>query len=172
MKRRNALISAVMLCVASLTLAAPEAPAQGGQPGSGGITIPLLDTDTADVVLTVTRFVASGGQLAAVGTVTASVIDATTGVVRSVTQQVSIPLLLDGQSTGTCEILNLVLGPLHLDLLGLVVDLNQVVLNITAEQGAGNLLGNLLCAVAGLLDDGSPLSGIANLLNRILGALG
>jgi hypothetical protein len=31
----------------------------------------------------------------------------------------------------TCPILNLVLRPLHLDLLGLVVDLNQVVLNIT-----------------------------------------
>ena len=51
-----------------------------------------------------------------------------------------------------CDILNLVLGPLHLDLLGLVVDLNQLILNITGETGAGNLLGNLLCAVTGLLD--------------------
>ena len=54
----------------------------------------------------------------------------------------------------TCEILRLVLGPLHLDLLGLQVDLNRVVLVITAEQGPGNLLGNLLCALAGLLDGG------------------
>ena len=53
-----------------------------------------------------------------------------------------------------CDVLNLVLGPLHLDLLGLVVDLNRVVLNIVAQSGAGNLLGNLLCAVAGLLDGG------------------
>jgi hypothetical protein len=60
---------------------------------------------------------------------------------------------------------------LHLDLLGLVVDLNQVVLNITAEQGPGNLLGNLLCAVAGLLDGGLNLNGIANLLNQILSIL-
>src|SRR3954447_13811078 len=51
-----------------------------------------------------------------------------------------------------CQILNLVLGPLHLNLLGLVIDLNQVILNITAQPGDGNLLGNLLCAVAGLLD--------------------
>jgi len=60
--------------------------------------------------------------------------------------------------------------------LGLVVDLNQVELNITAEPGPGNLLGNLLCAVAGLLDGPGPLNnllnGIATLLNRILGALG
>jgi hypothetical protein len=73
-----------------------------------------------------------------------------------------------------CPILHLVLGPLDLNLLGLVVHLNQVVLDITAVPGAGNLLGNLLCAVAGLLD-GSPIAGllgqIANLLNQILAAL-
>jgi|SRR3954447_14157805 len=73
-----------------------------------------------------------------------------------------------------CNILNLVLGPLHLNLLGLVIDLNQVILNITAQPGDGNLLGNLLCAVAGLLD-GTPLSGllgqISTLLNSILAIL-
>jgi len=73
-----------------------------------------------------------------------------------------------------CDVLNLVLGPLHLDLLGLVVDLNKVVLNIVAQSGAGQLLGNLLCAVAGLLDGGlgGLLGRITNLLNRILGQLG
>ena len=73
-----------------------------------------------------------------------------------------------------CDVLNLVLGPLHLDLLGLVVDLNRVVLNIVAQSGAGNLLGNLLCAVAGLLDGGlgGLLGRITNLLNQILGQLG
>ncbi len=48
--------------------------------------------------------------------------------------------------------LDLTLGPLHLDLLGLMVDLNQVRLTINAVSGPGNLLGNLLCAIAGLLD--------------------
>jgi len=76
----------------------------------------------------------------------------------------------------TCDILTLNLGPLHLDVLGLVVDLNRVILTITAEQGPGNLLGNLLCAVAGLLDSGLPLGTIgdalANLLNEIFGLLG
>jgi len=52
--------------------------------------------------------------------------------------------------------------------LGLQVDLSQVVLDITAQQGAGNLLGNLLCAVTGLLD--SP-GGLSRLLNQILGVL-
>jgi hypothetical protein len=75
------------------------------------------------------------------------------------------------QAAGSCTILDLTLGPLHLDLLGLVVDLNQVHLTITAQQGSGNLLGNLLCAVAGLLDGGNPLGSLANLLNQILGIL-
>jgi len=77
---------------------------------------------------------------------------------------------------GACNVLNLVLAPLNLNVLGLVVHLNQVVLNIVAQSGAGQLLGNLLCFVAGLLDAGSPLSGllaqVTSLLNRILGALG
>ena len=78
----------------------------------------------------------------------------------------------------TCDILNLVLGPLDLDLLGLKVHLDRVVLNIVAESGAGNLLGNLLCSVTGLLD-GGPLGGLlggvlgqlSDLLNQILGLL-
>jgi len=93
---------------------------------------------------------------------------------------VRIPLrLVNGKSVipsaaRVCPVLNLVLGPLNLNLLGLKVHLNRVVLNITAESGAGQLLGNLLCAVAGLLD-GGPLSGVLTqlqgLLNRILAIL-
>jgi hypothetical protein len=48
---------------------------------------------------------------------------------------------------GSCSILDLVLGPLHLNLLGLVVDLNRVHLTITANP-AGGILGRLLCGVA------------------------
>lgn len=73
-----------------------------------------------------------------------------------------------------CQILDLVLGPLNLNLLGLVVTLNQVHLNITAVPGAGNLLGNLLCAVANLLNGTGTggLTSLSALLNEILAALG
>lgn len=78
-----------------------------------------------------------------------------------------------GPAAQTCNILHLVLGPLDLNLLGLTIHLNQVVLDITAHGGPGNLLGNLLCAVAHLLDQTpAPLTQIANLLNQILGLLG
>jgi hypothetical protein len=77
-----------------------------------------------------------------------------------------------------CDILNLVLGPLDLNLLGLEIHLDTVVLDIVAQSGPGNLLGNLLCTVAGLLD-GTPLGGLlpellgqlGDLLNQILGVL-
>jgi hypothetical protein len=73
----------------------------------------------------------------------------------------------------SCSVLHLVLGPLDLDLLGLVVHLDKVVLDITAVP-AGGLLGQLLCSVAHLLDGGlSGLLGqLAALLNQILGQLG
>ena len=72
-----------------------------------------------------------------------------------------------------CNVLNLTLGPLDLNLLGLRVQLNQVVLNITAIPGGG-LLGDLLCGLAGGPAPPIPtvLQQIINLLNQILGALG
>ena len=82
---------------------------------------------------------------------------------------------VETQQVGECPILGLNLGPLHLDLLGLVVDLNQVVLAVTAVAGSGNLLGNLLCAITHLLDFPGALAAIMNLLdqiNQILSQLG
>jgi hypothetical protein len=47
----------------------------------------------------------------------------------------------------TCPVLDLTLGPLNLNLLGLVVDLNKVHLTITATQGGG-ALGDLFCSLS------------------------
>ena len=118
----------------------------------------------------VSQFVARGGKAYALGTLTGKIGNRT--VKRS---NVAIPVSMgSGSSTGltahaaaTCQILNLVLGPLHLNLLGLHVDLNQVVLNITGQTGAGQLLGNLLCGVAGLLNPGLPAGQLAGLLNIV-----
>ena len=37
--------------------------------------------------------------------------------------------------------------------------------------GPGNLLGNLLCAIAGLLDGGLPGGGLGALIDRLLGII-
>ena len=70
----------------------------------------------------------------------------------------------------SCDILHLELGPLDLELLGLEVHLNRIVLDIDADP-TGGLLGALLCAVANLLDVGGPLADIVGLLDQILALL-
>ena len=52
------------------------------------------------------------------------------------------------QAGQICQILDLVLGPLDLNLLGLRIHLDRVHLTITARQGGG-ILGDLLCSLAG-----------------------
>ena len=75
------------------------------------------------------------------------------------------------RATQSCQVLNLVLGPLHLDLLGLVVDLygkttsDPVIVNINALPTKG-LLGQLLCGLAG--GGGvTSLAGLQSLLNSL-----
>lgn len=121
----------------------------------------------------VSQFVARGGKTYALGTLTGKLGNKT--VKKS---NVAIPVSVGSASSplvanaaATCQILNLVLGPLHLNLLGLHVDLNQVVLNITGVTGSGQLLGNLLCGVANLLNPGLPagqLAGLLNILQQLL----
>ena len=108
-----------------------------------------------DGLMQVTGFARTGDEVVASGTLAGNA--------------VSAPLDL-AASQASCDILNLVLGPLDLNLLGLVVELNQVTLDITAVPGAG-LLGGLLCAVANLLNGTGSLTGLTNLLNNILRAL-
>jgi hypothetical protein len=72
----------------------------------------------------------------------------------------------------SCDILNLALGPIDLNLLGLEVHLDDcdngpVTVDITAEPGPGNLLGNLLCGVAGLLDNPSSPVALSRALARV-----
>jgi len=74
------------------------------------------------------------------------------------------------QANATCPVLNLVLGPLNLNLLGLVVNLNTIILNIIAVAGPNNLLGNLLCAVANLLS-GNLTTQLQALLGNLVAIL-
>jgi hypothetical protein len=187
MKLRVSLVIAVLtvLLSAVVAVATPTSQAKTG----GSLVIPAGGTTTTGQSVTgtfnITSFKLVNGAITAVGTFTGSIGGAapvTTPASARVTSINGTPLsgssaAAAAQPTGSCRILDLTLGPLHLDLLGLVVDLNQVHLTITAEQGPGNLLGNLLCAVAHLLDNTGPgglqgvLQSIVNLLNQILAQL-
>lgn len=133
-------------------------------PITGTFTDATGGTGTFTGTFTVTKFVSQSGQLLATGSLTGTLTDSLGNLVGTVTQTVSLPV----SGTGTCQVLHLDLGPLDLDLLGLQVHLNEVVLDITAQSGPGNLLGNLLCAVAHLLDSNTVNNSLVNLLNQIV----
>jgi hypothetical protein len=169
-------VAAIVATLAGATGAPTAGAATSRQPAATantvtGLTQHLTGTQgnlAYDLTATVTQFVNQNGRLLATGNLSGTVTDTATGLVTTLTNQpFSVPVA--GLAAGNaCTILDLTLGPLHLDLLGLVVDLNQVHLTITGQQGPGNLLGNLLCGLANALNGGGG-GGIAGLLNRLLG---
>jgi hypothetical protein len=70
-----------------------------------------------------------------------------------------------------CQVLALDLGPINLNLLGLVVRTNEIQVRIDAVQGPGNLLGNLLCAVTGILNPSGALGQLTGAINNLAAAL-
>jgi hypothetical protein len=180
---RNFVTSLVVVVFAAGSLARPVE-AQRVSRDTAGVTVPFSalgssNGGSVDVsgTFTITQFAAVNDQLVAIGTLAATVPDGTG--TRTVITQMTLPVSVINSSPPTvagfaeqrtCDILHLELGPLDLDLLGLIVHLDKIVLDISAESGPGNLLGNLLCAIAGLLDSG-PLPLILDQLVDMLNAL-
>jgi hypothetical protein len=186
MKRRIASLIAMAALVSGL-LVTPLALGASSSATSTGLMTPVTGTAKNAKHQTVNftgkfkikHFVSRHGHLRAQGTITGTLKNAVTGHMRHVSQAVSIPVVAAGDPAArssaaaatSCDILHLTLGPLNLNLLGLVVHLDRVVLDITAVTGPGNLLGNLLCAITGILDGGLPMPLVAQILNTILAIL-
>ena len=110
---------------------------------------------SVSVRLQVKRFVKRGSRLYAVGTAiskfTPTAEQAGQYPTKTVTRAFTAPVrkLKRIQSAQRiCPVLDLTLGPLDLNLLGLMVHLDTVHLTITADSNGG-LLGSLLCSLAG-----------------------
>jgi hypothetical protein len=114
-------------------------------------------------VLNVKRFAVQNNRVVALGTLNGTVRNSAGKVMGTVHQAVTVPVALIDPS---CSILTLVIGPIHLNVLGLVVDVSQITVTITAQPGT--LLGGLLCQLAGA----TTLQQIVALLNQILALLG
>ena len=135
---------------------------------------------------TIDRFISKGGKLYSVGTVKgklgskkvtkenvrlpATVANASAPAKASQIPPLPLPPLPAGNA---CAILSLDLGPINLNVLGLVVRTNQIQLRIDAVQGPGNLLGNLLCGITGILNPSgalanTPLGQLTQILNALL----
>ena len=125
--------------------------------------------------LSVIEFVAQGDDIVAVAELTGKVTKKNGEGRKRISRQVRVPVTIAHNAAGvqaqaTCEILELFLGPIDLNLLGLRLEVDQIHIRLTADT-AGGLLGDLLCAIAGLLDSGGLLSGIIDALNDILDLL-
>lgn len=161
---------AAMLAVLALTFAphanaAPKPPAglqfnnvEGTSPGGGTFSGTVL----------IERIVSNAGstQLLRVnGVISGTVTDAlgNTHVVEST----DFSTLASFVTQGACGILFLDIGPIELNLLGLVVDVSELEVNVAAIPNDG-LLGELLCSLAGLLDTGGVIGHTLAQINKIL----
>jgi hypothetical protein len=107
-----------------------------------------------NVRFTIQKFVRRGSHLYAVGTTTAkfapvagrSDLPTAASSKRFTARVRSIKAIHSAQRI--CPVLELTLGPTHLNLLGLIVDLSTVHLVITADS-QGGLLGQLFCSIGG-----------------------
>lgn len=152
---------AVAITVAGFLSSATLSNVKAQTPTNSFTDIAVTLTDEAGNVITgtldITRFIKQGQDIVANARLTAG----------GVTRAVMVPITINQVS---CTILDLNIGAIDLNLLGLRVQLAPVDLLITAEP-AGGLLGALLCAVANLLNLGNIL-GIVEQLNAILALLG
>jgi hypothetical protein len=137
---RGATIAVVL--ASALALTASDASAQGRRPPQNFSVLPV----------TITGVTVQNGQLLA------------NGLIGS--QAFQTPLTIGAQQTGAaCPILDLSLGPIDLNLLGLRVLTSPICLEVTAFEGGG-LLGDLLCSVANLLAADTPLSAVLTQLQQ------
>jgi hypothetical protein len=120
-----------------------------------------LHVDLSKVILTITADPSGGilgklfcnlsnGQLATASPTTARTLSRVAQQSGFSTKGVGVGIptrQMQALGPGPCSIVDLLLGPLHLELLGLIVDLNQIHLQITADPNGG-ILGSLLCSIA------------------------
>jgi hypothetical protein len=164
--RQSGIRTAGLILIAALTVAVVPPAA-------------LAQTATPVVPLTISRLFVQNGQLYAQATMT----------VKSQSTSQVVPIALASTPSGdpSCPVLNLSLAPINLNLLGLQVTTSQICLQIAGQRGQGNLLGNLVCTLANLLNHGNNvapalqglsnanhgllLTGLTTILNNVLGQL-
>jgi hypothetical protein len=172
LKTRFLSLTLVIALLSTFLVAPLSAGAQTNSPFTVNLTdFALGGGYTFTGAVDIDRFAVQGTQIVAIGTIE-GVVENAAGVVGTVDRAFRAVVT---SLSATCQILNLDIGPIDLNLLGLLVDISPISIDITAVSGPGNLLGNLLCGLAGLLDQPSTnttLQGIVQILNNLLRILG
>jgi len=183
LKLRMAAVAVMASCAVVLVSAGSASAAQAPSATPLTKTVALTGNKSFKGTYTIDRFAVKNGKLVSIGTVKGTLRKA--GKTRRVSRKnVTMPAAATGAGPasganaaqlpdiqGACQILNLVLGPINLNLLGLVVRTNQINVRIDAVPGAGNLLGNLLCAITNLLNPTGALGQLTGAINNLAAAL-
>jgi hypothetical protein len=146
-------VSAVMILLAAATGGAQQAPERAPLGPPVSVSGETENGGTFDGVIRGGQVTVQDGEAVLSGVLQGTVTNPD-GSTERVSQQFSgVPLaVFNGGDAESCQILFLDVGPIFLDLLGLQVDLSPIQLDVTAVPGPGNLLGNLLCGLVGILD--------------------
>jgi predicted nucleotidyltransferase len=144
-----------------------------------------LEVQTNDITVTVSARSGSGELLGNVLTLASNLIDlqkasdALNQVLGTTVDLLNSGALginlgsgsFDTRPEATTDVLTLHVAPVHLDLLGALVDTSPVDVSITAHSGPGLILGNIVTDLANLFNDlpGQPLN--IDTLNQKLGDL-
>jgi hypothetical protein len=167
------LLAALAAMSALALIGSPAASAQS-QPAQFTKKVAVEGSKGFEGTYTISRFIRRGDNHYAVGTLRGTLRGERVvkrGVRMPVTRRAAASQI--PPTTGACQVLNLTLGPLDLNLLGLRVRLSRVDLRVEAIPsplpGSG-LLGDLLCAVSNLLNPTAqtPLNAVTQLLNALL----
>ena len=157
------------LCAVGLLTTAPASQAQS-TPFTKKVAV--TGTKGFEGTYTIDRFVRRDGKLLAVGTLRGTLkgkrvrregVRMPASIAQAASQSQIPP------TPNACQILNLTLNPIDLNLLGLRVRTSRIDLRIEAIPGGG-LLGDLLCGITNLLNPSAdtPLATITRLLNALL----
>jgi hypothetical protein len=162
-----------VVAIAGIFAFTPQAARAERSRASSPLVIPINAAGGAFTgTFTLSSFAIQNGQLVANGIVSGTDANGVShfGTVTTAVSSTTSTAAPAAAAAAVCSILHLVLGPINLNVLGLQVTTNQIVLDINAIPGAGNLLGNLLCDVANLLNN-NPTQTLVNLLNQIIAIL-
>jgi hypothetical protein len=191
MNRRMAVSALAMGLMLSLAGTTPADAGQNSRKGDpAALQLPITGTvaggGTFTGTLSVLRFVVRDGQVAAIGMVRGTATSATgaalgTALVGPLTLPVQVgPGVTVATTTAapvvvqaTCPVLHIEIGATNLNVLGLVVVTQPVVLDVSGDTAG--VLGNLVCTVLATLNTVVDLVGLLNqllgLLTGLLGAL-
>jgi hypothetical protein len=179
--RKAAALSIALLFMAS----AAEAASKRKGPKHPPLDVPIAGTlaggGTFAGTLSLKEFVAREGQVFALGTVRGTATSALgaplgTALVGTVALPVTVGAGLAARETAAavvtqqqvCQVLNLEIGSISFDLLGVQVTTLPVGINLTADGSGANVLGHLICTI---LETVNNVLGLVDLLNALLGLL-